>query len=79
MAKVALAEQEKCSHELVFVHETHEEMRICPRCGREEHAPFYHTFLFTALRGKEYIMVDWKRFNSARVEGTEIIRHGRGS
>ena len=73
--------QDKCDHAIVFRQtDWGDEMRICPVCGCEEHAPVYHTFLFEFMPNDDArLIVDCHDLLDHRINGCELfIRTSRG-
>jgi len=67
--------QHSCKHLYIATHEHHGDMRICLQCGREEHAPYYHNFVFTLkpTTDRTFIPVSFNDFMSKRVQGAKIF------
>ena len=74
LAEFIRAEQENCNHPVVGKTELSGEMRLCLCCGREEHAPFYHSFLFTLKDDgtRLLIPIEFDDFINSRVHTSPI-------
>ncbi len=64
--------QENCQHTFIGTTYHRGDMRLCLTCGKEEHAPSYHTFLFS-LKDGLMVPMGFDDFIASRVPGAGVI------
>ena len=76
LASAAEAIRKSCPHTFIGTADYDGDMRLCLQCGKEEHAPYYHTFLFSLKETPDrvFIPMQLSDFWASRIGGARPIQ-----